>query len=40
MVRDNEDVFKQFCKHAKNFYYDLNDTFVETMINFMFRDLT
>ena len=42
MIRDNEDVFNLFCKNAKDFKYeyDLNDGFVETMVNFMFRDLT
>lgn len=40
MIRENEDVFNLFCREAKNFYYELNDGFDETLVNFLFRDLT
>ncbi len=40
MLRENDDVFKLFCKEARNFYYELNDGFDESLVNFLFRDLT
>lgn len=40
MLRENDDVFKLFCKEARNFYYELNEGFDETLVNFLFRDLT
>lgn len=40
MIRENEDVFNLFCKEARNFYYELNEGFDETLVNFLFRDLT
>ena len=40
MLRENEDVFEVFCKNAYRIRYHTNGTFPETLLNFLFNDLT
>jgi hypothetical protein len=40
MIRENSDVFNLFCSKAHNFIYITNPKFTETLVNFLFRDLT
>lgn len=40
MLRENDDVFDVFCKNAYRIRYHTNGTFPETLLNFLFNDLT
>jgi hypothetical protein len=40
MLRENEDVFDVFCKNAYRIRYHTNGTFPETLLNYLFNDLT
>ena len=40
MIRENEDVFKVFCENAYRIRHHANGTFPETLVNFLFNDLT
>jgi hypothetical protein len=40
MLRDNSDVFNLFCAKAHTFNYITDTKFTETLVNFLFRDLT
>jgi hypothetical protein len=40
MLRENEDVFDVFCKNAFRIRYHTNGSFPESLINYLFNDLT
>ena len=40
MLRENEDVFQVFCKNAYRIRYNTNGTFPETLLNYLYNDLT
>ena len=40
MLRENEDVFQVFCKNSYRIRYQQFGTFHETLLNYIFNDLT
>jgi hypothetical protein len=40
MIRDHEDVFTLFCANFSSFKPFENESFIETLVNFLYNDLT